>query len=250
MGVALHLVGVGLLEEVGHAVDPLFVLHHAHLPRLKVHAAGREDACACHLLELGVLHGAVEVAAHGATRLNGPHHIVARVDGLGCPRLEEAKRFLLAVTLVFLQETGVLDVEHVAGLVEHHKHGEPKPLRTAKALHQGLRLLCRLAARVVVDMDIGEVVGHQLGYLGVALHKIGEAQAPRAPVATHLADHQAAFALGAHGSQGTVDLGHGIDGLVIHSLQRRLRTGRQGDQCEQQRQCYFLHVLIAYRFLS
>ena len=97
----------------------------------------------------------------------------------------------------------------VAVLVEDDQHGEAEAAGVAQSFH-GLFVLVLLG---VVDVDVDEVLLNQIGNLLIVGDEIGEAQAPGAPVATHLADDKAAALAGL--VKGAVDLFHGVDVLVV-----------------------------------
>ena len=73
------------------------------------------------------------------------------------------------------------------------------------------------AARVVVDVYIHEVAVDDLGNILVVSDEVGKAQAPWAPVATHLTNHKPALVAGLR--QCFVDLCHWVDALVIYFLE-------------------------------
>ena len=99
--------------------------------------------------------------------------------GLGRPVLEEAEDFIFVVALTFLQEAGVLDVEHLAGGIEDHEDGEAKAAAVVQASHQGGGLLllgfASRLARMIVHVDILEVVADDLADGGVVGCEVGEA---------------------------------------------------------------------------
>ena len=80
-------------------------------------------------------------------------------------------------------------------------------------------------------MDVHEVLVDQLADLRIFRDEIGEAQAPRAPVAAHLADDELAFGLSLF--QGLVDLDVLVDGFVIHFLESLLCAGQEGEKHRQ-----------------
>ena len=85
-------------------------------------------------------------------------------------------------------------------LIKHYEHGESETATVVQTLHQCcclllLRLTSR-TARVVVHMDILEVLADDLADGGVIRDEVGKAQAPGTPVAAHLTDDELAFRLG------------------------------------------------------
>ena len=115
-------------------------------------------------------------------------------------------------------------MEHLAVFVKHDKHGEAKPLRVAKTFHQSLSRCVVALPWVIVDMKVHEVVVHHFHYICVFADEVGEAKAPRAPVATHLANNVLLFRLRLYRFESLVYLLHWVDGLVVNLLQPRLRA--------------------------
>ena len=114
--------------------------------------------------------------------------------GLGRPVLEEAEDFIFVVALSFLQEAGVLDVEHLAGGIEDHEDGEAKATWVIQTFQHGLSLgLSLLVAWVVVDVNILKVLLNEGADGSILGNKVGKAQTPRAPVASHLTDNELPF---------------------------------------------------------
>jgi len=152
--------------------------------------------------------------------------------GLGCPVLEEAEDFFAAVAFALFQEAGVLNVEDAALFVEHHEHREAEAFGVVQALQHRLgqlRLLGSLGlARVVVHVDVDEVVGYHSADGRVVGGEVRKAEAPRTPVAADLTDDELAFGLGL--CECLVNLFHGVAFLVIHLLQGRLCACRQGKE--------------------
>ena len=99
-GVAEHVLetfflgrlGVGLLINVRQSVDVVGIIHHAHLPRLLVHAAGRVDAALHDGLQLFTFNRLVGVLADAATRHDGLDHGIPAVGlhGVGFHRTRVA----------------------------------------------------------------------------------------------------------------------------------------------------------------
>ena len=69
------------------------------------------------------------------------------VNCFGSPALEEAQGLALVISLAFLQETGVLDMDYLAIGVEEHKHWESEALRVVKPVHQLGYFSCGCLAR-------------------------------------------------------------------------------------------------------
>ena len=115
------------------------------------------------------------------------------------PVLQESECLLLIVALALLQEAGILDMEYISILVQNHEDWETETLRIIQSLHQLRSLLNRsiafLLARIVIHVKIHEVIVHRLVHRRILLYEIGKAQAPWAPVATHLTNHKLALSL-------------------------------------------------------
>ena len=109
-------------------------------------------------------------------------------------------------------------MEHLAFLVKNDENRVAEAGRIAQTLQQfGILLrfvFVRCHAWVVVHMDKDEVVVNHLADGTVFGHKIGEEQAPRAPIASQLADHElvGAFGLGYR----IVNLFKGVDFFVVN----------------------------------
>ena len=115
-------------------------------------------------------------------------------------------------------------MDDLSCIIEYDEHGESKAATVVEASHQGCCLcgfLCTLRlARVVVDVDILEVVADQLADSRVVGDEIGKAQAPGTPIATHLTHHELAVGLGLR--ECLVNLLQRVDVFVIYLFQRRL----------------------------
>ena len=118
-------------------------------------------------------------------------------------------------------------MQNVSRLVEHHKHGETETSRVVEPFQHFLRLLklylTPRLARIVVHMDIYKVIVNQMADCAVVGDEISETQAPRAPVATHLADNELVLCLGF--CHGLINLCDGVDVLIVHLLQCGLGVG-------------------------
>ena len=94
----------------------------------------------------------------------------------------------------------------------------------------------RMGARLKVVDDLGNV--------GVGGGEVGKAQAPRTPVATHLADDQLGLLAASRRGQRAVYLLHRVDGLVIHFLQRGLGVAHyDGGADQEEGKDQSLHIL-------
>ena len=148
------------------------------------------------------------------------------------PVLEEAEHFVLVVALALFEEAGVLCVDDIAALVEHNEYGKAEASRIAEAFHH-LRRPC-LAFGIggtvggVVYVDIDKVVADERADVVVLCDEVGKAQAPRAPVAAHLTDHELPFALGLF--QRVVNLLILVDGLIVDFGEGRLGRCRSEDE--------------------
>ena len=100
-------------------------------------------------------------------------------------------------------------MQHSAFLVEHNKGGVAETARVAEAFH-GFVVLVGFGG---IDVDVDEVVSHKLGDFLVLVDEFVELEAPRAPVAAHLANEQPVGASDL--LQGFVNLLHGVDFLVV-----------------------------------
>ena len=122
-------------------------------------------------------------------------------------------------------------MEHIAILIQNHEDREAETLRMIQSLHQLRSLLNRsiafLLARIVIHVKIHEVIVHRLVHRRILLYEIGKAQAPWAPVATHLTNHELALSLRL--LQSLVYLSHRVDSLIIHSLQCSLSMRHHHD---------------------
>ena len=101
------------------------------------------------------------------------------------PSVEEAQYFLLAVSLSFLQERAVLNVDYVAFLIQNHHYRITEASRIAKAFQQ----FCRCFPARIVYMYVDIIVRNDLCHSRVLLYEIGKAQTPRTPIATYLTDN-------------------------------------------------------------
>lgn len=112
-------------------------------------------------------------------------------------------------------------MDNLTVTVEDDKDGEAEALGIAQSLEHGLGvLLLRLVsglAWVIVDMNVDKVVIDNFHDIAVLADEVGKSEAPGAPVAAHLTDNELVF-LGSFG-YGSVNLCHGIDGLVVDFLQ-------------------------------
>ena len=109
-------------------------------------------------------------------------------DGLAGPVEEEFKHFFVVVTIALLEVGAVLDVHDAAFIVEDDQHG----IAEAAGVAQAAKSLLVFVGLGGVDVDVNKVFLHDIGNLLVLGDELGEAQAPRAPVAAHLADDEAA----------------------------------------------------------
>ena len=62
--------------------------------------------------------------------------LLGSLHSLGSPAVEKTEQFLGIVALALFKETGVLDVEHTAIGIEHHKYGNSATLGVAQTLHK------------------------------------------------------------------------------------------------------------------
>ena len=117
-----------------------------------------------------------------------------RRDGSGSPGVEEAQHLGLVIALALFQKTGVLNVQHLSIRAEQHKHREAEALWIAQTRHQGSSglglLLASRLARIVIHMYVDKVIVHHFSDVAVFADEVGKAQAPRAPVAAHLAHYK------------------------------------------------------------
>lgn len=115
-------------------------------------------------------------------------------------------------------------MEHLAFGIENDEDRITETAAVVETLHEFGR---GLLARVVVDVYVLEVVGNDLGDVGILADEIGKTKAPDAPVATHLTDG-VLTRLTCFGN-GTFNLCQGVDGLVVDLLERFLsETGLKG----------------------
>ena len=128
------------------------------------------------------------------------------------PTLEESDYALLAVTIAFFEATRVLDVDYASFLIKYDEDGKAEAHRFAQALHSGFSQLLlgfiAFVARVVVDVNEDEVLIDNATDGCVSLGKIGKAQAPRTPVASHLTHNELTFRLCSN--KGLVNLYHRV----------------------------------------
>ena len=89
-------------------------------------------------------------------------------------------------------------------------------------VHLGNLLQPRILHLIMVLYQL-KVVFHQFRDLRIFGDKIGEAEAPGAPVAAHLADDELVLCLGFR--YGLIYLNDGVDVLIIHLFQRGLSVG-------------------------
>lgn len=111
-------------------------------------------------------------------------------------------------------------MKHTAVGVEKNKHRKAETLGISQPFHQifgslGLLLTTRLS-RVIVDMDVDIVIRHHLGNVTVVGDEVGEAKAPRAPVATHLTHHELLALRNLGVSECFVDLLHRVYLFIIN----------------------------------
>lgn len=108
-------------------------------------------------------------------------------------------------------------MDDAAVSIEHHEAREAETVGTAQTLDHLLGGGAeRGTATGIVDVDVFVVPFHDIPYGAVVLDELGKAEAPHAPVATQLADDMLSLRLGTH--QGTVDLLHGVDTLIVEAL--------------------------------
>ena len=146
-------------------------------------------------------------------------------------------------------------MHHPTLFVKDHEHGEAKASAVIQPRHQSRGLvLARCsgrvwlamtiiagrhssfrtwgdggrASRVVVYVDILEVVADDLADGSVIRYEVGKAQAPRTPVSAYLTDYELTFRLCLCYS--LVYLFEGINLLVIHLLQSCLGIGTKGKE--------------------
>ena len=135
-------------------------------------------------------------------------------------------------------------MDHAALAVEHYEDGKAEALRMAQAAHQGLGARVLGLARMVVDVDEEEMVVDDLGNVGFGGGEVGKAQAPRTPVAPHLADDQLGLLAASRRGQRAVYLLHRVDGLVVHFLQRGLGVAHyDGGADQEEGKDQSLHIL-------
>ena len=108
-------------------------------------------------------------------------------------------------------------MDDAAVSIEHHEAREAETVGTAQAFDNLLGGGAeRGTATRIVDVDVFVVPFYDIPYGAVVLDELGKAEAPHAPVATQLADDMLSLRLGTH--QGTVDLLHGVDTLIVEAL--------------------------------
>ena len=147
------------------------------------------------------------------------------------PGFEEAQDFLLVVALAFFKEAGILNVDDPTLFVKDDENWESETAAVVQALHQGYCLFARLP-RMIVHMDVLEVIVNDLADGGVIGDEVSKPQAPRAPVSSHLTDDELAFGLGLY--ERLVYLLQGIDILIVHLLQTVLSCHCESEQYGQQ----------------
>ena len=106
-------------------------------------------------------------------------------------------------------------------LVENHEYRKSEPSGIVQPFHQGLPLLHLLGSlrltRIVIHMDILEVLVNHLTDGCVIRDEVGKLQAPGAPVTAYLTYHELPFGLRLRNS--LINLLYRVDFLIIHLLQ-------------------------------
>lgn len=160
------------------------------------------------------------------------HHALSfhfSLYGLLVPQAEELLHPLAAVALAFLEALALLYVDGHAFLVEHHEDRVAEAAGVAEELH-GLQVLVLLG---VIYVDIDVVLLHQRRYDAVLDGELREAQAPRTPVAAHLAHNVSSRLL--RQRCGFAYLLHGVDAFVVDLRDLCLNTaGQTQRQCQKQ----------------
>ena len=141
-------------------------------------------------------------------------------------------------------------MDYIAILVEDDDDRKTETPGIVEALHQLLRLLlllrtCRFAW-VVVGVYVLKVLVNESAYRAVAFNEFCKAQAPRAPVAAHLAADVLPIALGFADS--CVDLLYRVNALVVNLLCRSLSISVQRqEQCHHRKyQSPVVHIVLVF----
>ena len=132
------------------------------------------------------------------------------LDGFTVPKTKEFLHALAAVAFALFERFRLLNMDGLSLTVEHDEGGVAEAAGITEEAH-GFLVFVALG---VVDMDIDEVLLDEGSYDAVLFCEVGETEAPRAPVAAHLAQHVPIGFFSQCG--GFLDLLHGVEPFVIH----------------------------------
>lgn len=166
-------------------------------------------------------------------------------DGIRCPALEETQHFFLIVALSFFQETGILNVDDLAFFIKDDEDREAETSTIIQSLHQGFCLLDLYFTSgllgVVVHMDILKVVLNDFADGAIVHDKSSKPQAPRAPIATNLADDELSLRLRL--DERLIYLFQWVDVLIIYFFQACLGIARGEEDGHQQNKKDSFHII-------